>query len=147
MQPSVVISYSVYQLYTEFYEILTHLLELLRGVFLATGNVVVRNIVEHVSHCATRRHSVDSNLLLTGILGHDSHKRVNCTLGAGVDGMVGNTEILGCVGGGQDNTTTLIEVAVCLTSNEKLTTGVKAEHTVEFFLYATRIMISDRIFF
>lgn len=107
---------------------------------------MVCNIVKHVSHCATRCHSVDSNLLLTGVLGHDSHKRVNGSLGARVDGVVGNTEVLGCVGGSQDNTTTLIEVAVCLTGNEELPTGVKAKYTVKFFLYATRIMISNRIF-
>lgn len=90
--------------------------------------------MKHICDCSARCYSIDSDLLAASILGHNSHKRINSTLGTRVDRVVWYTEVLGRVGRRQNNAAALIEMAIRLTSNEELAASVKAEHTVKFLL-------------
>jgi hypothetical protein len=92
------------------------------------------NIMEHIGHRSTGSHSIDSDLFLPSVLGHDSYKGINGAFGTGVNGVVGDTKVLRRVRGREDDTTAFIEVTICLTGDEELTPGVKIEHTVEFLL-------------
>lgn len=53
--------------------------------------------VEHIRDSTARRDSIDSDLLVTTVLGQDAHKRINGAFRARVKRMLWDTEILGRV--------------------------------------------------
>lgn len=95
---------------------------------------MLRATVKHVRDRPPGRHCIDRNLLVARVLGEDANKRVNSSLGARVQRVLGHAEILGRVGRHEDDATTIVEVAVCLARDEKLAAGVQREDTIEFFL-------------
>ena len=63
--------------------------------------------------------------------GHAAGEGLDGTLGARVDGVLGDTLGLTSDGTHEDHTATNLEVLVSLTGNEELSTGVDVEDTVE----------------
>ena len=63
---------------------LTYLLPCFGGVSLATRDVVLRDVMEHVRNCATRSNGIDRDLLVPTVLGHDADERLDGTLRAGI---------------------------------------------------------------
>lgn len=96
---------------------------------------MVRDVVEHISDSTPRRNGVDGNFLVAAILGEDAYERVNGAFGTRVQGVLWHAEILGRVGRHQDDTPTVVQMAVCLASHEELTSGVEANNTVKFLLH------------
>lgn len=45
----------------------SHLLTLLSGIILSVGNIVVRDLVEHIGHCSAWSNSIDRNFLVATI--------------------------------------------------------------------------------
>lgn len=111
-----------------------YLLALLGTILLPVGDIVLRDVMEHVRHSTPGGHRVDSNLLVAAVLGEDAHKGVDGALGARVQRMPGYAEILGGVGRHQYDTPALVQVAVGLASHKELAACVEAEDTVELFL-------------
>jgi hypothetical protein len=112
----------------------THLLALLGAKLVAVGYVVLRDVVEHVGDGAAGRDGVDGDLLVAAVLGHDADEGLDGALGAGVEGVLGHGEVLGRVGGHEDDAAAAAEVAVRLARHEELRPRVDAEHPVEFVL-------------
>ena len=90
--------------------------------------------MEHVGDGPAGRNGIDRDLLVAAIFGKDAHERVNGTLGAGVQRVLGHAKVFGCVGRHQDDTSILVEMTVRLARHEELASGVEAEDAVEFFL-------------
>ena len=59
----------------------THLLPLFSCVLLTIGDIVLRDLVEHVRNSAAWRNGIDCDLLSAAVLGEDAHERVDCALG------------------------------------------------------------------
>lgn len=100
----------------------------------SSGNILTTDGVVHVGLDSTRGNSVDSDALVTTVDGHAADEGLNSTLGARVDGVLGDS--LGLTGDGthKDDATTDGKMLVGLAGNEELTTGVDLEDTVEFLL-------------
>lgn len=112
----------------------THLLALLSGILLAVGNVVLRDIMEHISDGPAGRNGIDRDLLVAAVLGENADERVDGALGARVERVFGHAEVFGCVGRHQDDASALVEMTVGLARHEELASCVEAENAVEFFL-------------
>lgn len=95
---------------------------------------MLRAAVKHVRHCAARRHGIDRNLLVAGVLGEDADEGVNGALGAGVERVPGHAKVPGRVGGHEDDASAVVEMAVCLAGDEELAAGVEGEDAVKLFL-------------
>lgn len=110
------------------------LVDLVVGEVLTTGDVLAADGVVHVGLDATGGNSVDGDALVTAVDGHAADEGLDGTLGARVDGVLGDT--LGLTGDGahQDDTAANGKVLVGLTGNEELATGVDLEDTVELLL-------------
>lgn len=110
------------------------LVDLVVGEVLTTGDVLAADGVVHVGLDTTGGNGVDSDALVTTVDGHAADEGLDGTLGARVDGVLGDT--LGLTGDGahQDDATANGKVLVGLTGNEELTTGVDLEDAVELLL-------------
>lgn len=110
------------------------LVDLVVGEVLTTGDVLAADGVVHVGLDTTGGDGVDGDALVTAVDGHAADKSLDGTLGAGVDGVLGDT--LGLTGDGahQDDAAADGEVLVGLTGDEELATGVDLEDAVELLL-------------
>lgn len=97
----------------------------------AVGNVVPRVLVEHVGLDAARCDSVDGHALLTTIDGKGTGETLNGSLGAGVEGVVGNAADAGGDGGGHDEATAVSAVPERVLGNKELAAAVEVEDLVE----------------
>jgi hypothetical protein len=113
-------------------------LALLCGVLLAAGDVVLRDIVEHVSDSASGGDGVDGDLLLAAVDGQDLDKGLNSALRSRVERVAGHSKRVSSVGAHENDSATLVQVLVTLSRNEKLATGVDGEDTVELLLHTGR---------
>lgn len=97
----------------------------------ATRNVLSADSVVHIRPNTTGSNSIDSDLLVTKVDGHASHKRLDGTLGARVNSVSGHTLGLAGDGSHKDQTATNLEVVVGLPSDKELATSVDVEDTVK----------------
>lgn len=95
---------------------------------------MLRNFVKHVGDGAPGCHSVDRDLLITGVFGETTHKRVNGALGPRVKRVPRNSKVFGGIGRHENDTAAVIEVAVRFPGDKKLTACVEGNDTVKFFL-------------
>lgn len=95
------------------------------------GDVLLADGVVHVGLDTTGGHSVDGDLLVSTVNGHAADKGLDGTLAAGVDGVLGDT--LGLTGDGahQDDAASNLEVLVCFSCDEELSSGVDGEDTIK----------------
>jgi hypothetical protein len=100
----------------------------------ASGNVLAADSVVHVGLDSTGSNNVDSDLLLTSIDSHAASESLNGTLGARVDGVLGNTLGLASDGAHKDDAATDFHPLVCLLGNEELAAGVDGHDTVVLLL-------------
>jgi hypothetical protein len=63
----------------------SYLLTFFRRVFLPIRNIMVRDIMEHVSDSSTRGYSIDCDLFVSTVFGQDADNGVNRAFGAEVD--------------------------------------------------------------
>ena len=111
-----------------------HLLPLLRGILLAIGDIVLGDVVKHIGDGAAGRNGVDGDFFRATILGEDADEGVDGALGAGVKGVGGDAEVLGGVGGHEDDAAAVAQVAVGFAGDEELAARVEAEDAVELLL-------------
>lgn len=100
----------------------------------STGDVLLAHSVVHVGLDSTGGNAVDSDLLVTAVDGHAADEGLNGTLGARVDGVLGDTLGLTSDGAHHDDPAANLHVLVGLTGHEELTAGVDPEDAVELLL-------------
>ena len=96
---------------------------------------MLRYLVEHVRDRAPRRDRIDRDALVPAVLGEDADEGVDGALGARVEAVAGDGEILGRVGGHKDDAAGGVEVAVGFAGDKELGARVEGEDAVEFFLW------------
>ena len=101
----------------------------------AVGDVLFADSVVHVGLDTTGGNGVDGDLLVSTVDGHASDKGLNGALAAGVDGVFGDALGLASDGTHQDDTATHLEVLVCFSCDEELSTGVDVEDAVELLWF------------
>ena len=63
----------------------TYLLTFLRRVLFPVRDIMMRDIMEHVSDSTTRSHSIDRDLFISTVFGQNADKRVNCAFRPGIE--------------------------------------------------------------
>lgn len=95
---------------------------------------MLRDFVEHIRDGTPGSHGVHRDLLMSTVLCHDAHERLDSALRARIQRVLWHTEGVGCVGRHKDDAAAVVEVAVGFASDEELGARIDAEDTVEFFL-------------
>ena len=111
-----------------------HVFELLVGKLFAIRDIVPSNRIKHVRNSASRCDSVDGNLSLSTIKGHDPYERLDSALRPGIKRVFGHNIVPTGVGAHEDDTSALGKAFVRFTSEEDLSTCVEAEYSVLLFL-------------
>lgn len=109
-----------------------HLLSLLGCVLLAIRDVVVGDIMKHICHGASWCDAIDSDLLITAILGEDANEGVDGAFRSRIERVSRNTEVLGSIRRGHNDPASLGQVSICFSSNKKLTPSIQAKDSIEF---------------
>lgn len=121
---------------------LSILVDFVVAEFVAVRDVLPAHSVVHVGLDAAGSDAVDGDLLVTAVNSHAAHKGLDGTLGAGIDGVLGDTLCLAGDGAHKDDATTLFHVLVCLAGDEELAAGVNA-HDAVILLFSDVLQVAE----